>query len=59
MKSNLEYIIPELREIIYYYENSNIISEILKITTESKILLGLTYALGISIKTIILVFLFI
>jgi len=56
---NLELLIYELRERLYFYENFNIIAEIFKNISDSKILLSLTYALGIAIKTIILIFVFI
>jgi hypothetical protein len=56
---NLEHVIYELREKLYFYKNFNIMAEILKNISDNKILLSLIYALGIAIKTIILIFLFI
>jgi len=44
---------------LYFYKNFNIMAEILKNISDNKILLSLIYALGIAIKTIILIFLFI
>jgi hypothetical protein len=56
---NLEHVIYELREKLHFYKNFNIMAEILKNISDNKILLSLIYALGIAIKTIILIFLFI
>jgi NADH-ubiquinone oxidoreductase chain 1 len=59
MKVNIEYGIYHLIEKLYYFENINIIVYILKITPNSHIYLSLMYAIGISVKTIILIFSFI
>ena len=53
---NTEY---NLRGILYLFDNTNIIIDIIKIISENQILLSLIYALGLSIKTIILIFSFI
>jgi NADH dehydrogenase len=59
MKLNIEHIIYDLIEKSYFSNNFNIIVDILKNISDSKIFLSLIYALGISIKTIILIFSFI
>ena len=48
-----------LRGILYLFDNTNIVIDIIKIISENQILLSLIYALGLSIKTIILIFSFI
>jgi NADH-ubiquinone oxidoreductase chain 1 len=53
---NTEY---NLRGILYLFDNTNIVIDIIKIISENQILLSLIYALGLSIKTIILIFSFI
>jgi NADH-ubiquinone oxidoreductase chain 1 len=59
MKINIEYGIYSFIEKLYYFENINIIANILKILPNSYICLSLMYSLSISIKTIILIFSFI
>jgi hypothetical protein len=59
IKVNIEYGIYHLIEKLYYFENINIITYILKNVPNNHIYLSLMYALGISIKTIILIFSFI
>jgi NADH-ubiquinone oxidoreductase chain 1 len=53
---NTEY---NLRGISDLFNNTNIIIDIIKIISENQILFSLIYALGLSIKTIILIFSFI
>jgi NADH-ubiquinone oxidoreductase chain 1 len=59
MKLNIEYVLYDTLEKLNFFNNFNIIVDIFKNISDSKILLSLTYALGISIKTIILIFSFI
>jgi NADH dehydrogenase len=59
MKFNIEYVLYDSLERLNFSNNFNIIVDIFKNISDSKILLSLTYALGISIKTIILIFSFI
>jgi hypothetical protein len=59
IKLNIEYKILELREIIYSLENFNFITNNLKNISNNNLMLSLTYALTISIKSIILIFFFI
>jgi NADH-ubiquinone oxidoreductase chain 1 len=59
MKLNIEYVLYDTLEKLNISNNFNIIVDIFKNISDSKILLSLTYALGISIKTIILIFSFI
>jgi len=51
--------IYSLRDKLYLFDNFSIIIDTIKNTSNNQILLSLTYALGISIKTIILIFSFI
>ena len=59
MKLNIDYVLYDALEKFNLSNNFNIIVEIFKNISDSKILLSLTYTLGISIKTIILIFSFI
>jgi NADH dehydrogenase len=59
IKLNIKYKILELREIIYSLENFNFITNNLKNISNNNLMLSLTYALTISIKSIILIFFFI
>jgi NADH dehydrogenase len=59
MKYNIEYVLYGTLERLNFSNNFNIIVDIFKNISDSKILLSLIYALGISIKTIILIFSFI
>jgi NADH-ubiquinone oxidoreductase chain 1 len=59
IKFNLEHIIYESKERLSLSSYSNIIADIIRDLSENKIFVSLTYALGISIKTIILIFVFI
>jgi NADH-ubiquinone oxidoreductase chain 1 len=59
IKLNIEYKILELKEIIYSLENFNFITNNLKNISNNNLMLSLTYALTISIKSIILIFFFI
>jgi hypothetical protein len=45
--------------MLYLFDNTNIVIDVIKIISENQILLSLIYALGLSIKTIILIFSFI
>src|ERR1700743_2601864 len=51
--------IYSLRDKLYLFDNFSIIIDTIKNTSNNQILLSLIYALGISIKTIILIFSFI
>ena len=59
MKVNIEYGIFNIIEKLNYFNHINIIAYILKNAPNTHIYLSLIYALGISIKTIILIFSFI
>ena len=59
MKVNIEYGIFTIIEKLNYFYHINIIAYILKNIPNNHIYLSLIYALGISIKTIILIFSFI
>jgi hypothetical protein len=59
MKLNMEYGLYNILGIFSYFDKLNIIVDTLKIIPNSPIFLSLMYALGLSIKTIILIFSFI
>ena len=57
--TNVEYGLYDLKEKLYIFYNLNIIIDTIKNTSNNQILFSLINALGISIKTIILIFSFI
>lgn len=57
--TSVEYDIYDLKEKLYLFYNLNIITDTIRNTSNNQILFSLIYALGISIKTIILIFSFI
>jgi hypothetical protein len=57
--TSVENDIYDLKEKLYLFYNENIITDTIKNTSNNQILFSLIYALGISIKTIILIFSFI
>jgi hypothetical protein len=54
-----EYDLDNLKEKLYIFNNTNITIDTIKNISNNQILFSLVYALGISIKTIILIFSFI
>jgi NADH dehydrogenase len=57
--ASAEYDLYDLKEKLYLFDNLNVLIDTIKNTSNNQILFSLIYALGISIKTIILIFSFI
>jgi hypothetical protein len=57
--ASAEYGLYDLKEKLYLFDNLNVLIDTIKNTSNNQILFSLIYALGISIKTIILIFSFI